>query len=165
MWERGITVLGGYRWAGVSRTVGSSTFTPRFHRDHELEMGSSYRRGASSWSARVSLRSGQPVTPVLAIIPIGRRGPYGDTELLILGGAYNSAKLPHYARIDVGWRRKREVSWLGGGSLVPYISVANLFGLPNVVGWEMEKDGGGEIEKVYVPQLPMIPFFGVEFRF
>ena len=165
MWERGITVLGGYRWAGVSRTVGSRTFTPRFHRDHELELGSSYRRGASSWSARVSLRSGQPVTPVLAIIPIGRRGPYQDTELLVLGGAYNSAKLPCYARIDVGWRREREVSWLGGGLLVPYFSVANLFSLPNVVGWEMEKDSGGEIEKVYVPQLPMIPFFGVDFRF
>ena len=61
VWDRGISVLGSYRWARVSRTVGSRTYTPRFHRDHEFEFGSSFRRGASSWSARVSLRSGQPV--------------------------------------------------------------------------------------------------------
>ena len=41
MGERGITVLGAYRWAGVSRSVGLRTYTPRFHRDHELELGSS----------------------------------------------------------------------------------------------------------------------------
>ncbi len=166
MSDRGITVLGGYRWAGVSRTVGSRTFTPRFHRDHELELGSSYRRGASSWSARVSLRSGQPVTPLLAIVRAAKYQDYlQDPGLLPLGGEYNSAKLQRYVRIDVGWRREREVSWLGGGLVVPYVSVANVFNLPNVVGWEMEEDGSGEFEKVYVRQLPMIPFFGVEFRF
>jgi len=165
MWGRGIAVLGGYRWARVSRTVVSRTYTPRFHRDHELELGSSYDRGASSWSARVSLRSGQPVTPLLAIVRAAEYRTGSPGRIVPLGGGYNSARLPHYLRIDVGWRREREVSWFGGGSLVPYISVANLFNLPNVVGWEMEKADSGGFEKVYVPQLPMIPFFGVEFRF
>ena len=68
MWDRRITVLGNYRWAEVSRTVESRTYTPRFHRDHEFELASSYRYGASSWSVRISVRSGQPVTP-----PAGQR--------------------------------------------------------------------------------------------
>ena len=163
--DGGFSVLGSYRWARVSRTVGSRTFKPRFHRNHEFELGTSYAHGASSWSARASLRSGQPTTPVLAMVPIEIHGT-GRTELVPLGGEYNSGTLPHYARIDVGWRRESRVSWLGGGSIVPYVSVANLFSLPNVVGGYVERRrSSGEVERVYVPQLPMIPFFGVEFRF
>ena len=71
----GISVLGSYRWARVSRTVASRTYTPRFHRDHEFEVGSTYGHGASSWSARVSLRSGQPVTHVFAIVPVTKPWP------------------------------------------------------------------------------------------
>ncbi|MDE2874753.1 MAG: TonB-dependent receptor [Gemmatimonadota bacterium] len=163
--DGGLSVLGSYRWARVSRTVGSRTYKPRFHRNHEFELGTSYGRGASSWSARVSLRSGQPTTPVLAVVPVEIHGtPF--TELVPLGGEYNSGTLPRYARIDVGWRRESRVSWFGGGSIVPYVSVANLFSLPNVVGGFVERRySTGDIRRVYVPQLPMIPFFGVEFRF
>ncbi|MXW18923.1 MAG: TonB-dependent receptor plug domain-containing protein [Gemmatimonadetes bacterium] len=161
----GFSLLGSYRWARVSRTVGSRTYKPRFHRNHEFELGTSYARGASSWSARVSLRSGQPTTPVLAVVPVEIHGT-GRTELVPLGGEYNSGTLPRYARIDVGWRRESRVSWFGGGSIVPYVSVANLFSLPNVVGGFVERRfSTGDIRRVYVPQLPMIPFFGVEFRF
>lgn len=165
MSDAGLSVLGSYRWGKVTRTVGSRTYTPRFHRDHELELGTSYRHGMSSWSVRVSLRSGQPETPVLAIAPVDvYGGGYGDN--VVLGGEYNSGRLPYYARIDIGWRRESRVSWFGGGSIVPYVSVANLFSLPNVVGWYVEQDYySNEVKKVYVPQLPMIPFFGVEFRF
>ena len=168
MSDGGFSLLGSYRWARVSRTVDSRSYKPRFHRDHEFEMGGAYRRGASSWSARVSLRSGQPTTPVLGVVPIEVHGS-GFTELVPLGGEYNSGTLPHYARIDAGWRRESRVSWFGGGSVVPYVSVANLFSLPNVVGAYVErnyrKELGEEFRTLYLPQLPMIPFFGVEFRF
>ena len=164
MEERGLSFLGGYRWARVSRTVGSHTYTPRFHREHELELVSSYRRGRSLWSARVSLRSGQPDTPVLAMIPVSRHLGL-EIEYVPLAGEYNSTRLPVYARVDVGWRGDREVSWFGGGSVVPYVSVANVFSLPNVVGWVLEKHEFGQSTKVYQRQLPLIPFLGVEFRF
>ena len=162
--EQGLSFLGSYRWARVSRTVGLLTYTPRFHREHELELGSSYRRGRSSWSARVSLRSGQPDTPVLAIIPVTTHRGF-EIEHVPLAGEYNSTRLPLYARIDVGWRGDREVTWFGGGSVVPYVSVANLFSLPNVVGWVLETQVTGQSTRVYQQQLPMIPFLGVEFRF
>lgn len=165
MGDRGLSLLGSYRWARVSRAAGSRTYTPRFHRDHEMELGASYQQGTSLWSGRFSLRSGQPVTPLLAIIPVRRQGPYEYTELLTLGGDYNSGKLPYYLRIDVGWRRESHVSWLGA-SVVPYVSVANLFSLPNVVGWVVQRGWySHNLERVYLRQLPMIPFVGVEFRF
>lgn len=162
--DRGLSVLGSYRWARVTRTVDSLTYTPRFHREHEFELGSSYRRGASSWSMRVSLRSGQPDTPILALVPVTPY-PGRNIDAVPLAGEYNSIRLPFYARMDVGWRIHREVSWFGGGSVTPYVSVANLFSLPNVVGWVMERDGAGRTTRRYQRQLPMIPFLGAEFRF
>ncbi|MCY3611174.1 MAG: TonB-dependent receptor [Gemmatimonadetes bacterium] len=162
---RGLAALGSYRWARVSRTVGDRTYTPRFHREHEFEFATSYTRGTSSWSARFSLRSGQPTTPLEAIVPVERH-PFGTVQFVPLGGRYNSGTLPHYARVDVGWRRPKQVSWFGGGSVVPYLSVANLFSLPNVVGLQVKSEGAdGAVKRVYLPQLPMIPFVGVEFRF
>ena len=163
--EQGLSTLGSYRWARVLRTVGRHTYTPRFHREHELEFAASYTRGTASWSARFSLRSGQPTTPLEAIVPVERH-PFGTVQFVPLGAKYNSGTLPHYARVDVGWRRPTQVSWFGGGSVVPYLSVANLFSLPNVVGLQVKSEGAdGTVKRVYLPQLPMIPFFGVEFRF
>ncbi|MDE2973719.1 MAG: TonB-dependent receptor plug domain-containing protein [Gemmatimonadota bacterium] len=177
--DRGPSVLGSYRWARVSRTVGSRTYTPRFHREHEFELGSSYRHGASSWSARISLASGQPETPWLVVV----RAPDVRTDTynaVLLAGEYNSARLPHYARVDLGWRRECEVSWFGGGSVVPYVTVANLLNRRNVVGWQPGQSPRGTFtsywctlcshptvfdEKAYRRQLPIIPFIGVEFRF
>ena len=170
--DRGFSGLGTYRWARVSRTVASRSYTPRFHREHELELGASYRHGASSWSARFSLRSGQPVTPVLALARFAVRLPWirdfhwNPAVDKLLAGEYNSARLPRYARMDVGWRREREVSWFGGGAVTMYASVANLLNRVNVVGW---KPGGsyddGGFTLVATRQLPVVPSVGAEFRF
>lgn len=162
--RRGILVAGELPLGPGIADCGFDNLQAAVHRNHEFEMGTSFTHGASSWSARVSLRSGQPTTPVLGVVPIEVHG--GEwTRLVPLGGEYNSRTLPRYARIDAGWRRESRVSWFGGGSVVPYVSVANLFSLPNVVGGYVERRASGEIKRVYLPQLPMIPFFGVEFRF
>jgi len=139
--DSGFSMLGTYRWARVQRTVGLRKYTPRFHREHELEVGTAYAPGASSWSARFSLRSGQPETEVLALAAANEYHR-GEAELVVLGGEYNAGRLPHYMRIDIGWRRDSPVSWFGGGTLTPYVSVANLFSLPNVVGWRVRQDFG-----------------------
>lgn len=174
--EAGVALLGSYRWATVSRRTGGEgeedkprfdqVYRPRFHRNHELELGVSYRRGASLWSARYSLRSGQPVTPSEVIAPFREQGPYGAVKLLTLGGDYNSATLPFYRRIDLGWRYETDIRWFGGGSVSPYVSVANLLNSPNVVGWMVQRGWySASVERVYLRQLPMLPFVGVEFRF
>ena len=172
-WARGpVATLGSYRWSKVSRTVGDETFTPRLHRDHEFELGVAIERGGSSWSGRVSARSGQPTTPILAVAPYVTYNS-GSRDLVAFGGEYNSARLPPYVRLDVGWRHSSDVSWFGGGSVTPFVTIANLFSLPNVVAAVAEpnldrdvvSDRAGIIDQVYLPQMPMLPFFGVEFRF
>ncbi len=167
----GATVVGSYRWAKVTRTVGGRTYTPRFHRDHEGELSASLQRGGSNWSLRLSARSGQPTTPIVAFLPFvaymspdARVGGLYD-DVLNFSGEYNSATLPPYLRIDVGWRGSKDVDWFGGGTLTPFASIANLFSLPNVVGVAPEERTDGVTERVYAPQLPMVPFLGLEFRF
>jgi len=167
----GATVVGSYRWAKVTRTVGGRTYTPRFHRDHEGELSASLQHGGSTWSIRFSARSGQPTTPIVAFLPFvaymspdARVGGLYD-DVLNFAGEYNSATLPPYVRIDVGWRGSKDVGWFGGGTLTPYASIANLFSLPNVVGVAPEERTDGASERVYAPQLPMVPFLGLEFRF
>lgn len=168
---RGVSVVGSYRWATASRTVANETFTPRVHRDHEGEVSAGWTRGTSTWSLRFSARSGQPTTPVLAILPfVDYRSPSSDARVITdavthLGGPYNSQVLPPHVRIDVGWRSSKSVGWFGGGTLRPFVSVANLFSLPNVIGVLPEQDFGATSELVYGPQLPMLPFAGLEFRF
>ncbi len=164
-------VVGSYRWAKVTRTMGSHTYTPRFHRDHEGELSASLQRGGSIWSVRFSARSGQPTTPIVAFLPFvaymssdARVGGLYD-DVLNFAGEYNSATLPPYVRIDIGWRGSTDVEWFGGGTLTPFASIANLFSLPNVVGVAPEQRPDGATERVYAPQLPMVPFLGLEFRF
>ncbi len=167
----GANVVGSYRWAQVTRTVGGHTYTPRFHRDHEGELSASLQRGGSTWSVRFSARSGQPTTPIVAFLPFvaylspgARMGGLHD-DVLNFAGEYNSATLPPYVRIDLGWRGSNDVDWFGGGTLTPFASIANLFSLPNVVGVAPEERRDGVTERVYAPQLPMVPFLGLEFRF
>jgi len=113
----------------------------------------------------VSLRSGQPATAVVAVVPVVRHGRGGAEGVVPLGGEYNAEKLPPYARIDVGWRRESRSVWFDGGTVTPFLSVANLFSVPNVVARLVDRRDGGDAANVYLPQLPMMPFFGLEFRF
>lgn len=187
-WAHGqFSTLGAYRWGRVTRTVGQQTYVPRFHRAHEFEAGAVMARGASSWSSRLSVRSGQPTTPILAVVPFGqhRASELDETHWqhigwVALGGEYNSVRLPLYVRADLGWRRRNEVTWFGGGSVSPFVSVANLFSAPNVLGAYVELTPDDEspgpgpppehfvpfsLDRLYLPQIPLLAFFGVEFEF
>ena len=172
-WARGpFSTVGTYRWSRATRTVGEFTFVPRFHRAHEFELGTALETGSSIWSARFSLRSGQPVTPLLALVPAGGhvsgRERYG-ADYVILGGQYNAGRLPRYLRLDLGWRRGGEGFRSGGGFVAPFLSVTNVFSAPNVLAGEVRRnfsDGGPvKVERSYIPQMPMLLFFGMEFRF
>ena len=181
-WASGaLSTVGGYRWGRNTRTVKEVTYVPRFHRDHEFELGAALESGRSMWSARFSLRSGHPTTPVLAAVPVGTHGSVGGddergreySEWVVLWGEYNAGRLPRYLRLDLGWRRRRrEAAVAGDGRFVtPFVSVANLFSAPNVLFGEVEIDDfndperGVKIVRHHLPQMPMLVFFGVEFRF
>ena len=172
-WVRGpVSAVGGYRWGRAWRKVEDMTYVPRFHRDHELELGAALETGRSNWSARFSLRSGQPFTPALAVVPVGDPdlgNEYGGAWV-VFHGEHNSGRLPPYLRLDLGWRRTRQRSRAGGRFATPFVSVTNLLSAPNVAGgWaEVYPDLEGREVKVYreyFPQMPMLVFFGLEFGF
>jgi len=168
-WAGGpLSTVGSYRWSRTTRNVEDLTYVPRFHREHELEYGAALERGRSMWSARFSLRSGQPTTPV-AVVPLGPHDalPRNDNSWVVLQAEHNSGRLPRYLRLGLGGRRVRRGPSAGGRSLTPFVSVTNLFSAPNVVAADVIVDlsDGIEVEAQYVPQMPMLAFFGVEFRF
>ena len=167
-----LSTVGSYRWSRATRTVDDQTYVPRFHRDHELELGAVLESVGSMWSARGSLRSGQPTTSVLAVIPVGFHDSAGSDDIgwVVLESDYNSSRLPYYLRLDLGWRPRQRVPASGGRFVTPFISVTNLFSAPNVLAADVKirADEGSsptEVEVHYLPQMPMLAFFGVEFRF
>ncbi|MDE2974976.1 MAG: TonB-dependent receptor [Gemmatimonadota bacterium] len=175
-WAGGpLSTVGSYRWSRATRTVGGMTYVPRFHREHELEYGAALESGRSVWSARFSLKSGQPTTPIAAVVPVWEQHPWGTHYLtwVTLEGEYNAGRLPHYLRLDLGWRRRRQGSAVGERFIAPFVSVANLFSRPNVLAADVQTDFDGyygdydgvRVERHYFPQMPMLVFFGVEFRF
>ncbi len=175
-WARGsLSTVGAYRWSRATRTVDDFTFVPRFHRAHEVELGLALETGSSTWSARFSLRSGQPVTPLLAVIPAGRHVSGGSNyprgRGIVLGGDYNAGRLPRYLRLDLGWRRRGDAARSGERFFAPFVSVNNLFSAPNVLVGNVRintldtRDGAVRVEREYLPQMPMLMFFGLEFGF
>ena len=172
-WAGGsLSTVGSYRWSRATRTVEALTYTPRFHRNHELEFGAALETGRSMWSARFSLRSGQPTTPIVAVIPVGDHdsAESNNTQKVVLKGVYNAGRLPRYLRLDLGWRRRPKGSRAGGRFVTPFIAITNLFSAPNVVADEVQVnfdfyDRGVNVERHYLPQMPMLAFFGLEFGF
>ena len=160
-WARGpLSTVGSYRWSRATRTVDDVTYVPRFHRDHELEFGAALESGRSMWSARFSLRSGQPTTPILAAVPVGYHDSRGseDTQWVLLWGEYNTGRLPRYLRLDLGWRRRQQGPSTGERFVTPFVSVTNLFSAPNVLAADVQidfsYDGRGiEVERHYLPQM------------
>lgn len=170
-WRRqNLDALASYRWTFNSRTVNNETYTPRFQRDHELDAAISFDLGKSSFSARLSARSGQPYTPLIALVPvIPPVAPNGDNAgvrgVVALGGGYNTARLPGYVRLDLGWQAEKRTSIFGfRGTAVPYAALLNTLNSHNVLAVDVDEAAGRPALR-YLPQLPILPFFGVEFRF
>ncbi|MCE2397864.1 MAG: hypothetical protein J4F34_02295 [Gemmatimonadetes bacterium] len=107
------------------------------------------------------------------MVPVGHHVPGDDpygTRWVSLEGAYNTGRLPRYLRLDLGWRRGGEGVRAGGRLFAPFVSVTNLFSAPNVLAGEVRVkidtyDEPVTVEREYIPQMPMLAFFGVEFRF
>lgn len=165
-----IQIVGSYVWSSASRTVDGETYIPRFHRDHEMDLAAAVTRGSSVFSARFTARSGQPYTPLDALLPVMLpRDPGGAATHLggfvALGGRYNTGHLPSYSRLDLGWRAERAVHLFGiHGFAAPYAALLNAGNSKNVVSADVDEELGRPALR-YLPQLPTLPFFGLELRF
>ncbi|MEW5931210.1 MAG: TonB-dependent receptor [Gemmatimonadota bacterium] len=185
-WGRGVELLaqysrGGaglnaaYTLAAAQREVDGVRYTPRFDRRHTLDLNGFAPLGArGQLSARLVMASGQPYTPVVGVVKRYAFDPddgtlQGYEQLAPVMGEHNSARLPGYARLDLGLRREYRRRWFGRSTTVtPYLQVLNVLNTRNVLFAmpdEFDGDGGPGMRVSYAPQLPVFPTFGLEWRF
>lgn len=166
-------LMGSYALSWAERSAGGETYSPRYNRRHLLDL-----TGAREWgdagllTARFALGSGQAYTPALGRLDTyvwdpatGQMVPAGPVVVL---GAPNSKRLPPYLRLDVGARGEVQRRWFGRDvTLVPYLQVLNVLGTKNVTAGQprfaFEGQGQGELE--YLPAIPFLPTFGMEWKF
>jgi hypothetical protein len=170
--RRGRSVLmGSYALSWAERSAGGESYTPRYNRRHMLDVTGGLEFGEDAlFTARLAAGSGQPYTPALARM-LGTvwdpsTGAYVPAYDQIVLGGHNSERLPSYLRLDLGLRNEVHRRWFGRDvTLVPYLQVLNVLGSRNVVTGRPHLDfqGGGEIE--YLPAMPTLPTFGIEWRF
>lgn len=153
----------------LERTVDGRRITPRIERRHLLDATALLPWGRSGqFSARLALGTGQPFTPALGFAPHTYWDPAEEkwVERLdekALFGDYNSERLPGYLRLDVAVRKRHEKQWFGRKiTLNSYLQVVNVLNTRNV----MFAEPHGTFPTVsYWPQLPILPTFGVEWKF
>lgn len=179
---RGLEVLARHAWkqsalslsyalASAERQIGDDRFAPRFERRHRLDlMGHAPLGGLGQASLRMLWGTGQPYTAAVSQMPgfkydPGAGGFTNGTPRIILGD-HNSARLPGYFRLDVAVRRSLERRWFGRTTtLTPYLQVFNVLNTRNVLFAEASPAGVRGPQLKFAPQLPILPTFGVEWRF
>lgn len=164
-------VMGSYALNWSERTAGGTTYTPRYNRRHLLDLTAAHEWGDDGLlTARFTFGSGQPYTPAEGQLDRYWYNPVEDRyEALgpvVVLGEPNSKRLPAYMRLDIGARTELHRHWFGREiTLIPYLQVLNVTGAENVTAAQprYEIDGQGQLE--YLPALPLLPTFGMEWKF
>ncbi len=75
----------------------------------------------------------------------------------------NTVRYPTYHRLDLGLvKRIQKRGW----AILPYIQAVNVYYRRNVLAYDWEHDRNtGTIKRKTIPQLPVLPTFGVSFEF
>jgi hypothetical protein len=174
-WDLGL----GYSLLFAERRAGDDVFAPRHERRHEFDASLARTLGRRGlFGARLVVGSGQPVTPVLGVLEYMHYDPVSNTWETLSGlpllGDHNSERLPGYLRLDVAVRKSFEPRWFGrDGTLTPYLQIVNVLNTKNPLIGAAEIYGASafpppaEIKprRTYMPQLPFLPTFGLEWRF
>ena len=154
-----------YAYSHSQRRVGDDVYAPRFDRRHTLD--ASLTRG---WlSVRAVAASGQPYTPLVGLTEVFTYNPVTGTwqasnGTRLIAGDHNSARLPGYVRVDVAARKTFEKRWFGrDGTITPYLQILNVLNNKNALVADPQPYGRPLLR--YVPQLPILPTFGLEWKF
>jgi hypothetical protein len=108
--------------------------------------------------------SGQPLTPIQGYTDPQRFDPvtgrWWGAGTGVLLGEHNSARLPGYLRLDVAARKSYDKHWFGREiTLSPYLQILNVLNTKNLLIADSSPYGEG------IPQFPILPTFGVEWKF
>ena len=163
--------MGSYALSWGERSAGGETYTPRYNRRHLLDVTAARDWGEDGLlTARFALGSGQAYTPALGRLdpyvwdPV--QGGYRPAGPRIILGVPNSERLPPYMRLDVGARTDLERRWFGRDmTLSPYLQILNVLGTENVTSGQPRYGFDGQAQIEYIPALPLLPTFGIEWKF
>jgi len=140
------------------RPFAPEVFDP-YDQTHVATLLASYRPNPH-WElgAKWQYLTGRPFTPVIGSYPTYRSdGTFRDFKPIY--GEPNSERYPPYHRLDL--RAARTFS-LANGEMQVYLEVLNAYSRKNVLSPQYNDDYS---ERTWVYQLPMVPFFGLSFRF
>ncbi|MBT3242000.1 MAG: TonB-dependent receptor [Bacteroidetes bacterium] len=155
-----------YSYSISNRFDGLQYFHPHYDRRHNLNLVGSYLFGKNlNWKvlARWNFGSGFPFTPTNAIYEKLRLNANSSWDMLIENGliginfgAYNSARLPNYHRLDISLKYIHHYS--EQNSLEAVFSISNLYNRENLFYFSRE-------DYKRINQLPLLPSGGIIWRF
>ncbi|MFI5142134.1 MAG: TonB-dependent receptor, partial [Bacteroidia bacterium] len=154
------------RWAGDNVTNVVTEYAPNFDRRHNINLVSSYAVGkAKNWefNARFNFGTGFPFTPTQGFVnsfnPQGNINYNFNTAnglLNYIPGTINSARLPDYARFDIGIKYKHKISETS--SLEINAGATNLLNRQNIFYVD-------RVTFSRINQLPVMPNVNLSFSF
>ena len=153
-----------YSLGKVDRWDGLITYAPIFDRRHNVNVVSTYKFGKNdSWEASVrwNLGSGLPFTQTqgfyeqVTINGLESDPSTSNGELGVLYGELNGGRLPYYHRLDLSISKKIKFE---KSELDLNLGVTNAYDRRNIFYYD-------RIKNERVDQLPILPNFGVNYRF
>jgi len=148
---------------------GGRSFPPKYDRRHDLSLTGTYRFApvcptCGRWSVFVNFvyGTGQAFTPAAARYTLLDPGADEPVDRF-LAARRNTGRLMPYRRLDVGVRRTLKLFGEGVDAEV-YFQVFNVYNLQNEWFIEYDAEDSSKKPKV-VKMLPIVPTFGLDFRF
>ena len=144
------------------------TYPPVFDRRMDIDLV--LRRSLDRWGLEAGVRAnfgtGTPYTPVLGQFDLYRlraveNRVYYDNATAVALGARNGARYPARHRLDISLRKPLRRSW---GSMVPYLSVINVYNRKNVLFYFFDY-GADPPTRTGVSMIPFLPTAGIEVSF
>jgi hypothetical protein len=158
-----------YTYGVSSRSRDGMRWAPGHDRRHDVDAVATWRLAAYRLGARVGFATGTPYTPLVGEIarrvydPSRDRWGTGDPPIFDepLGGARNSARFPPTHRLDLDVSREFKVR---GGSVAPYVSIANAYNAKNVFVYLYEYSTDRPTRRA-ISQFPILPSLGARIVF
>ena len=164
--KNGLNVWAVYSYTYVDRWDGTQTYNPVWDRRHNVNFVVSYEFGKfDSWrvNARWNFGSGFPFTKTQGYsgsIPFNGDVNYDYTtsnaDLSILFGPLNAGRLPTYHRMDVGVTKIWKLD--ANQQINLDFSVTNVYDRQNIFYFD-------RVRYQRVDQLPLLPSFGLTYKF
>jgi hypothetical protein len=154
-----------YTYALAVRTRGDTTFAPWQDRRHTAHLTIRAHRRRTILAAQIGLGTGAPYTPEHSLIRDRAFDPVTGTwtlaDSLPVHGAFDSARFPAYARLDVSVSREYHPRGL---TVTPTLSIINVLDRANVFAYSYDFTAAPATQHP-IAQLPILPSLGVRIDF